>query len=67
MERKELVVGIKNAFNEVTKAVVSAMNEIRMSMNGKVATITKLKFEQYNIEQNIQPTYLFLQDLIKSK
>ena len=45
MERKELVVGIKNAFNEVTKAVVSAMNEIRMSMNGKVATISKLKFE----------------------
>lgn len=43
MERKELVVGIKNALNEIVKATVSAMNELRMSMNESVAIIAKEK------------------------
>lgn len=45
MERKELVVGIKKALDEVTKAVVSAMNELRVSMNEKVSTIVKARQE----------------------
>lgn len=43
MERKELVVGIKNALDEMVKATVSAMNELRMSMNESVSIIAKEK------------------------
>lgn len=43
MERKELVVGIKNALDEVVKATVSAMNELRMSMNERFAIIAREK------------------------
>ena len=43
MERKELVAGIKNALDEVVKATVSAMNELRMSMNERIAIIAKEK------------------------
>ena len=45
MERKDLVVGIKKALDEVTKVVVSAMNELRVSMNEKVSTIVKARQE----------------------
>ena len=64
MERKELVVGIKNAFNEVTKAVVSAMNEIRMSMNGKVATISKLKFELAEDNETLTDISVAVEDFV---
>ena len=65
MERKELVVGIKNAFNEVTKAVVSAMNESRMSMNGKVATISKLKFELAEDNETLTDISVAVEDFVE--
>ena len=43
MERKELVVGIKNTLKAVTESIVSTMNEIRMSMNEKVSSIAVLR------------------------
>jgi hypothetical protein len=43
MERKELVVGIKNTLKAVSESIVSAMNEIRMSMNEKVSSIAVLR------------------------
>ena len=43
MERKELVVSVKNALDEVVKATVAAMNELRMSMNERISIITREK------------------------
>jgi hypothetical protein len=43
MDRTELVSGIKNTLKTVTESIVSAMNEIRMSMNEKVASIAVLR------------------------
>ena len=65
MERKELVVGIKNAFDEVVKSVVSAMNELRTSMNGKVATISKLKFELAEDNETLTDISVAVEDFVE--
>lgn len=45
MERKELVVGLKNTLKTVTESLVAAMNEIRTNMNKSIAIIAKEKQE----------------------
>ena len=65
MERKELVVGIKNALDEVVKSVVSAMNELRTSMNGKVATISKLKFELAEDNETLTDISVAVEDFVE--
>lgn len=45
MERKELVVGLKNTLKAVTESLVAAMNEIRMNMNERIAIIAREKRE----------------------
>ena len=65
MERKELVVGIKNALDEVTKAVVSAMNELRMSMNDKVAIIAKAKRELAEDNETLTDISVAVEDFVE--
>lgn len=65
MERKELVAGIKNAFNEVTKAVVSAMNELRTSMNDKVAVIAKAKRELAEDNETLTDISVAVEDFVE--
>ena len=65
MERKELVVGIKNALDEVTKTVVSAMNELRMSMNDKVAIIAKAKRELAEDNETLTDISVAVEDFVE--
>ena len=43
MERQELVKGIKETFQVVTETLVSAMNELRASVNDRVSQIKGLR------------------------
>jgi len=45
MERKEIVTNIKTALNEVSNAVVSAMNALHAHMNEQITVIAKAKRE----------------------
>jgi len=45
MERKELVVDLKNTLKKVSECLVATLNEIRMSMNESVSIIAKEKRE----------------------
>jgi DNA repair ATPase RecN len=65
MERKELVVSIKNAFEEVTKTVVYAMNEIRLSMNEKIATIAKAKRELAEDNETLTDISMAVDDFVE--
>ena len=65
MERKELVVGIKNALDEVTKTVVSAMNELRMSMNDKIAVIAKAKRELAEDNETLTDISVAVEDFVE--
>ena len=65
MERKELVVGIKNALDEVVKSVVSAMNELRTSMNDKVAVIAKAKRELAEDNETLTDISVAVEDFVE--
>lgn len=65
MERKELVVDIKNAFSEVTKVVVSAINELRMSMNDKIATIAKVRRELAEDNETLADISVAVEDFVE--
>ena len=65
MERKELVVGIKNALDEVVKSVVSAMNELRMSMNDKIAVIAKAKRELAEDNETLTDISVAVEDFVE--
>ena len=64
MERKELVVGIKNALDEVTKAVISATNELRTSMNEKVAIIANAKRELAEDNETLTDISIAVSDFV---
>lgn len=65
MERNELVLGIKNALDEVTKAIVSAMNELRMSMNERIAIITREKRELAEDNETLANISVAVSDFIE--
>ena len=65
MERKELVVGIKNALDEVVKSVVSAMNELRTSMNDKIAVIAKAKRELAEDNETLTDISVAVEDFVE--
>ena len=65
MERKELVVGIKNALDEVTKAVISATNELRTSMNEKVAIIANAKRELAEDNETLTDISIMVSDFVE--
>ena len=65
MERKELVVGIKNALDEVVKSVVSAMNELRTSMNDKVAIIANAKRELAEDNETLTDISVAVDDFVE--
>ena len=65
MERKELVVNIKNALDEVVKATVSAMNELRMSMNERIAIIAREKRELAEDNETLTDISVAVSDFVE--
>lgn len=65
MKRKELVVNIKNALDEVVKATVSAMNELRMSMNERIAIIAREKRELAEDNETLTDISVAVSDFVE--
>lgn len=65
MERKELVAGIKNALEEVTKTVVSAMNELRMSMNKRISIIAREKYKLAEDNETLTDISVVVDDFVE--
>ena len=65
MKRKELVAGIKNALEEVTKTVVSAMNELRISMNERISIIAKEKYKLAKDNETLTDISVVVDDFVE--
>ena len=65
MERNELVVSIKNTLDEVVRATVSAMNELRMSMNERIAIIAREKRELAEDNETLTDISVAVSDFVE--